>query len=147
MAEEAASASVADAPAGRRAGTGLIWLGLLLALAAPVVYMLLLDNPFQRATGAVMFGMLILAAIVGLLGAQRKRRLWGWIVGALPAALLAFAAVGFTAFAKLPAEQGAIQVGDAPPMFTLADQTGRPVALATAMRGGPQLLVFYRGFW
>ncbi len=33
------------------------------------------------------------------------------------------------------------------PDFTLADQTGAKVSLATLTANGPAVLVFYRGFW
>jgi len=44
------------------------------------------------------------------------------------------------------AEQ-ALTVGDAAPMFTLPDATGRPVVLADLLAGGPVIVSFYRGGW
>jgi len=45
-----------------------------------------------------------------------------------------------------PPPATALGVGLPAPDFTLPDETGTPVALAS-MRGHPTLLVFYRGHW
>lgn len=47
---------------------------------------------------------------------------------------------------KLPPAPAELAVGTPAPEFTLPDETGRPVALAS-LREHPTLLVFYRGFW
>ena len=47
---------------------------------------------------------------------------------------------------RLPAPQIPSAVGKAAPDFTLRDQRGLPVHLAS-LRGHPVLLVFYRGYW
>lgn len=44
-------------------------------------------------------------------------------------------------------ERQAKQQGEAAPDFTLPDQDGRPVRLATLLRQGPVVLNFYRGGW
>lgn len=46
----------------------------------------------------------------------------------------------------LPAAESAPVIGAAAPDFTLADERGQPVQLAS-LRGQKTLLVFYRGFW
>lgn len=40
-----------------------------------------------------------------------------------------------------------IGIGDITPDFTLTDQDGRKVTLSEALRIGPVVLVFYRGYW
>ena len=47
---------------------------------------------------------------------------------------------------KLPPAPAELAVGTPAPEFTLPDETGRPVVLAS-LREHPTLLVFYRGFW
>ncbi|KAL6065276.1 Alkyl hydroperoxide reductase [Balamuthia mandrillaris] len=45
-------------------------------------------------------------------------------------------------------EQGkGLPVGEKAPDFTLLDQTGKPIALSSALREGPVVLTFYRGSW
>ena len=53
-----------------------------------------------------------------------------------------------TAFAqqRLPAPQIASAAGKPAPDFTLRNQNGVPIHLAS-LRGHPVLLVFYRGYW
>jgi peroxiredoxin len=41
----------------------------------------------------------------------------------------------------------AIKVGEPAPDFTLADASGKPVALAAYRGKKPVVLVFYRGYW
>ncbi|MCA9243444.1 MAG: redoxin domain-containing protein [Phycisphaerales bacterium] len=130
-----------------RGGWPLMWVALLLALAAPVAYVVLMDNPFQRSTGAATFALVAIAAVGGLVGAMRRRSVMGWIVGGAPSVLLVFAVVAFTTLAKLPPGAEAMGIGAAAPDFTLTDQTGRPVELARELQSGPMLLVFYRGHW
>ncbi|MDX2062498.1 MAG: peroxiredoxin-like family protein [Bacteroidia bacterium] len=52
------------------------------------------------------------------------------------------------ALLALPAlAQTGLKVGDAAPDFTGKDQSGQTVSLASALKNGPVVLVFYRGFW
>lgn len=41
----------------------------------------------------------------------------------------------------------ALKKGDRAPEFTLPDATGQPVSLSERLRGGPAVVVFYRGGW
>jgi cytochrome oxidase Cu insertion factor (SCO1/SenC/PrrC family) len=63
-------------------------------------------------------------------------------------ALIFFLLLAATAFAqqRLPAPQIPSAAGKPAPDFTLRDQHGRAVHLAS-LRGHPVLLVFYRGYW
>lgn len=40
-----------------------------------------------------------------------------------------------------------LKVGDAAPMFTAKDQNGKTVKLKQALKGGPVVMLFYRGQW
>ena len=42
---------------------------------------------------------------------------------------------------------GVVAAGDRAPDFTLADTTGRPVALSSFLSHGPLWITFYRGRW
>src|SRR5262249_60992082 len=57
-----------------------------------------------------------------------------------------FASVVHVGSYQLPPPPRELAVGTAAPDFTLPDQTGHPVALAS-LRGHPTLLAFYRAFW
>jgi len=57
-------------------------------------------------------------------------------------------------FGRIVAEQAAVdyaarapKVGDRAPGFTLPDQLGRQVSLASELEQGPVVLIFYRGEW
>jgi len=57
-------------------------------------------------------------------------------------------------FGRLRTEQSAVdyaarapKVGDRAPEFTLQNQLGHPVSLATELEEGPVVLIFYRGEW
>ncbi|HXD30313.1 MAG TPA: hypothetical protein VN643_04310 [Pyrinomonadaceae bacterium] len=65
-----------------------------------------------------------------------------------------FVLVVFVAARDLPASQGAPQIGQKAPEFTLADATGKQVALSelltTPIKGKQPkgvMLMFYRGYW
>jgi peroxiredoxin len=48
---------------------------------------------------------------------------------------------------RVPDTPVAIKVGEPAPDFTLADASGKPVALAAYRGKKPVVLVFYRGYW
>ncbi|MHC4092704.1 MAG: hypothetical protein ACYSVY_20925 [Planctomycetota bacterium] len=121
-------------------------IALLLVLGGPVLYMLLLDVPLLRVTGAAAFGPMAGGAVVGLLVARRDRRRWVRVVAGLDCVLAIGFAVAFFGLATLPdsPELGRLTTV---PDFTLPDHTGRPVTLSQTLQSGPVLLVFYRGHW
>jgi cytochrome oxidase Cu insertion factor (SCO1/SenC/PrrC family) len=54
---------------------------------------------------------------------------------------------GFIAYKmRLPKPQGSFADGQPAPEFTLNDQDGHAFRLSD-QRGGPVLLIFYRGYW
>ena len=78
---------------------------------------------------------------------QRRVRIVATACALLAAASTAlFLMIVHVASYKLPPAPAELAVGTPAPAFTLPDETGRPVALAS-LREHPTLLVFYRGFW
>lgn len=141
-----------------------VWTGLLLSVVAFLSYFLVFVRfPFTRdfpwAT-LLLFGVATALLLVGLRRAFAPgRRLVSKAAGLL-AATLGVTIFGFFVFStfimarRMPAAQGAPQVGRKAPDFTLPDTDGRPVSLSellsTPLNGkAPKgvLLVFYRGHW
>ncbi len=59
-----------------RPSEGWALLGLLLVLSGPAAYLLLIDQPFMRSTGAPGFALIGAGALIGLVAARRDRRAW-----------------------------------------------------------------------
>jgi hypothetical protein len=141
-----------------------IWAGLLLSVAAFLSYFFVFirfpatrDFPWANL---LLFGA---AAVLLLVGVRRafapERRLGAKVAGVVAATLSVaiFGAFVFTTFIMarwMPAAQGAPQVGQRAPDFSLSDTDGKPVSLSellsTPVNGkAPKgvLLVFYRGYW
>ena len=55
---------------------GWALLGLLLVLSGPPAYLLLIDQPFMRSTGAPGFALIVAGTLVGVTAARRDRRAW-----------------------------------------------------------------------
>jgi hypothetical protein len=79
-------------------------------------------------------------------GATHRGRILAPLLGALNLVLAIWFILILYPFARLPEPTDAPVVGRAAPNFTLADQTGAPVDLAS-LRGKNVVLVFYRGHW
>lgn len=79
-------------------------------------------------------------------GATHRGRILAPLLGAVNLALAVLFIMMLYPLARLPDAPAAPAVGHAAPQFTLADQTGAPLALA-ALHGRNVLLVFYRGHW
>ena len=131
--------------ASERSG-GWALLGLLLVLSGPAAYLLLIDQPFMRSTGAQGFALIGAGALIGVIAARRDRRTWVRILGGINLIALVLAVVAFFALAALPAAPTFAQLETAPD-FSLTDHRGQLVSLHEVREGGPVLLVFYRGFW
>jgi len=128
--------------------TPLAVVSLLLAVAAPVAYILLIRVPTVRnhpgayvAAFAVALALAVLALVRG-----RGRRWPAWIALGVSALLLAGGTWFDLVVARVPMTPTVLRVGERPPDFTLPDAEGRPVSLAQ-FRGKPVVLVFYRGYW
>ena len=130
--------------------TTTIWLaisGLVLVLAGPISYALLLRVPWIRATAAPNLALAAVGLILGVVAAARAGHGWpAWLAAGDVLLTLMFVGVLFGLFrlptpSKVPADQATA------PDFTLPDQDGRPVTLSSFRGKGPVLLVFYRGHW
>ena len=102
--------------------------------------------PFEVVTAAA-----AIATAVLMVGAYRQRRsravaTVATVLAVANAALLLLLVHVLTFAIPAPPPPTALGVGLPAPDFTLPDETGTPVALAS-MRGRPTLLVFYRGHW
>jgi len=143
----------------------ILWLGALVVLATPVAYLALFirfpatrDFPWPTL---LMFGIGLALIARGLIRAWRepsryRGKIAGTILAGLSVALLALFCISiFYVARQLPSSEGAPRVGQQAPDFTLTDQDGRPVTLASLMnadadgaaRASGVLLVFYRGYW
>jgi len=104
------------------------------------------DRPWLFEIGTMLFA---IGAVIVAVRAYRERRVRA--VATLAAVLAGIQALFFLFFVHvgtyaLPDPSRAPGVGAAAPDFTLPDETGAPVSLAS-LRGHPTLIVFYRGSW
>ncbi|MHC4696837.1 MAG: hypothetical protein ACYTFA_08855 [Planctomycetota bacterium] len=127
-------------------GTGWAMIGLLLVVAGPILYWLLLDLPLMRATGAPAFALISAGAAASIVAALRDRRAWVRTICCLDVLALPVALYLFFGLAVLP-DATAIAQMDIAPEFTLPDHTGEEVVLYDLLAEGPVMLVFYRGHW
>jgi hypothetical protein len=104
------------------------------------------DRPWPLELVAVAATVLTLALAVRALRERRARALsiGGAVLSLLATAVFCLVLHGGTR--GLPPPPPGLMVGAVAPDFTLPDENGHPVALAS-LRGHPTLLVFYRGFW
>jgi hypothetical protein len=141
-----------------------IWAGFLLTVFAFLSYPFLFVNwPLTRDFPWANLLLFALAAVLLFLGLRRAfspgRRWPSKVAGGILTALSVLVIAGFV-FAvfigarQLPASQGAPQVGQKAPEFTLVDINNKPVSfseLRTAPINGRSpkgaLLIFYRGYW
>ena len=151
----------------KRAWNWQIWTGFLLALAVIPVYFVFFAK--YSITRDVQWASWMLFTVAGWLLWTGVRRAFassgvyrGKIAGPILAVLSLGAAVFFgyaTLYAsrQLPAAAGAPRLGEKAPEFTLADTSGKTVAMS-ALLSEPMpgikgqkprglLLVFYRGYW
>ena len=104
------------------------------------------DHPWPMEILAAAAALVTLALAVRAFRTRRTRA-----VATLSAALAVLGTTGFlllvhVASFQLPPPPRELAVGAVAPDFTLPDETGHPVQLAS-LRGHPTLLVFYRGYW
>jgi len=128
------------------------WLAILsvvLALAAPVAYALLLRVPLVRNHPEGYVVAFAVAVVLAALAVSRARtRRWpAWSALALTSLLLIGGAWFNFVGARVPGTPTALRVGERPPDFTLTDASGRAVSLAGYRGQKPVVLVFYRGYW
>lgn len=139
-----ASTPKSSSESGGRAGLAVA--GLLILLAGPVSYMLLLDQPMLRRSGLSVWLLMGTGIVVSVIAARGDRRIGIRIVAGVTI-VLALVSVGlFFGWAALPTAETTSGL-DTAPEFTLDDHTGRSVSLRDTRAAGAVLLVFYRGHW
>ena len=129
-----------------------LWAGPPIALVGLVSYFMLF-NRYPALSDVPWVNLLILATGLAL-STRGLMRAWGrglWrpalgVVGLGLSGLFSFALVAycFSLSYGLPDGESGLAVGSLLPNTVLADQAGRPFALAA---DGAVLLVFYRGHW
>jgi ABC-type transport system involved in cytochrome c biogenesis permease subunit len=141
-----------------------LWLGFLLSVFAFLSYPLVFvrlpatrDFPWANLLLFAVSAILLFRGLRRSFSPERSRgaKIVGAIVSVLGAGIFAFFIFGVFIFARqLPASQGAPQVGQKAPEFTLSDTDNKPVSLAeltsAPIKGkAPKgvLLIFYRGYW
>jgi hypothetical protein len=120
--------------------------GIILAIAGPASYMMLIDVPRIRSTGAPAFVLLLLGLWLSIVGMKRGPRVSTKILAGLNFAWVALFFFGFFVMGAIPDSPKFDGLKTAPD-FTLKDENNSAVSLADARSSGPVLLVFYRGFW
>jgi len=132
--------------AARHPGRSLLLLGVFLAIAGPVLMMLLtfaakiLVTPWY----APLLGTLGVALII--LALLRSRSIWRWTMVVIFTLLVAFEWYALLAM-RTPAYTGPVKDGEPFPLFntTLAD--GSTFTHADLQRGQNTVMVFFRGHW
>lgn len=139
--------SAAAAPTSSRCAAGkLAAVGLLVAISGPMVYMLLLDQPFLRRTALPAWVLMAGGLAISAVAVRRDARLRVRVMAAIT--LLGTAAFAWLFFSVWELPQTAAFDGlEAAPDFAIADHTGTSVTLSQVYAEGPVLLVFYRGHW
>lgn len=121
--------------------------GLLLTLAGGISYFLLMSVPWIRTHAIPNIALAIVG--IALCTFALKQRRTKLIIAASAVSYLV--AIGFLlsifVLMRLPAPQTTFAAGQSPPEFTLPNQDGQSISLASYRNKGPVLLVFYRGFW
>lgn len=141
----------------RRKWNGPIWVGLLAVLAGLFSYGFFARFPITRDfpwANLLLLGSGLALLIVGLFRAFGRPRVYhGKIFGSVFTAIAVFLVAFFCyeifyVLRQVPPSTGAPHVGQRAPDFTLANENGKPVALADLLSGSNAvLLIFYRGFW
>ena len=137
-------AQPATPPRARRPRIAVV--SLVLVLAGPGVYMLLIDVPVLRSSGLPALVLMVVGTGLGLLAARSDRRRWVCLLAGLECVLVLGFVFMLFGLAVLPESPQFANLASAPD-FTLPDHSGRPVTLSQTPQSGPVLLVFYRGHW
>jgi len=145
-----------------------VWAGFVIAIAAFLSYFFFfVEFPLTRDVPWINYTLFAIAGVLLIVGLRRaftrdsgyRGKILGPVFGVLSVGL--FGLFCFVVFGSrdLPLSPGAPRVGQKAPAFSLADTTGKPVALAELLSapvggargdsGAPKgvLLIFYRGYW
>lgn len=104
------------------------------------------DNPWPMELVAAI-ATIVSVGLAAVAYRQRRVRIVATFCAVLATASTAvFIVVVHVASYRLPPPPPELAIGAPAPEFTLADESGAPVKLAS-LREHPTVLVFYRGFW
>lgn len=131
--------------AGKFPGVILAVAGLISVLLGPFCYVMLLETPFLRNTGLIMWALMFDGLVISVIALAKDSRRSVKIISAVSAALIILSLIGFYGVAALPATSLASL--ETAPDFELLDDAGQRVSLHETLQKGPVLLVFYRGHW
>jgi peptidoglycan/LPS O-acetylase OafA/YrhL len=120
--------------------------GFLLSMSSFFVYLALVDNTWQRESGAYALAYAAFGALGGLIGLFGSKRWPPRIIGLMAVLLSLFFLYVFFPASRIPEMRG-VAVGEAAPPFTLISQNNVATSLTDALEQGPVMLVFYRGHW
>ncbi len=127
-----------------------LWGGLLLTVVAFLSYFSFFARfPVTRDVPWASFLLVLVAVALLVMGWRRApRKIVASIVLVLGLAITGLFTYSVTAGSKVPAAEGAPNVGQQAPAFTLRDTANREVALSNLLaQSNGVLLVFYRGYW
>jgi hypothetical protein len=133
-------------PTARHPGRSLLILGVLVALAAPVLMILLMFVAKILITPwyATLLGTLGVALII--LALMRSRSIWRWtalVIFTLLAGFQWFALIGM----RTPPYTGPVTAGQPFPAFATTFADGAPFTNADLQGNQNTVMVFYRGHW
>jgi hypothetical protein len=135
----------------RRRFPRTLWLGLLIVVAAPLLYgFFFIQFPITRDVPWVSYILLAIALWLLVSGFRRStRKVWAGVVAVAGVGLCVFFIFETTVASRVPLSPSAPRVGQKAPDFTLLDSTRRPVSLSQLVASSPRgvMLVFYRGYW
>lgn len=143
-----------------------VWTGFLLSVAAFISYPFVFARwPVTRDfpwANLLLFGIAVILLLIGLRRAfapghshPKRSKIAASVLATLSALVLGMFVFSTFIMARwLPASNGAPQVGQKAPDFTLADTNNKSITLASLLsspiNGQAQkgaLLIFYRGYW
>lgn len=154
-----------NANAGRLERNSALWTGTILIVLALLSFMsFFVSLPGKQALPWVNLLLSALAVVLFALGLRRaisqpdryRGKVAGWVLTVVSSLFLVFSIVVFYGSRHLPDTGASPQVGQKAPDFTLKNENGQTVSLATLLAqpvdatGKPPkalLLVFYRGYW
>lgn len=122
-------------------------IGLPVTLVGVASYMPLMDVPWIRSTALPNIVVALIGMAISVWAMARCRSWWTIPTGAASVLLGGFFMYFLFVMSVQPEAPNAPAVGERIADFTLPNQEGRPVSLASLHAKGPALLVFYRGHW
>jgi len=133
-----------------------LWVGFVVAVGGLFSYEFFAEFPITRDfpwANLLLFGIGATLLVIGLFRAFGRPQLYrgkvfGSIFTAISVFLFAFFAYEiFYVLRQVPLSAQAPRLGEKAPEFSLPDQNGKSVALASLLSPNGAVLIFYRGHW